>query len=176
MLNIAHIERNNHVNGTGTRFVIWFQGCDFGCPHCWNKNTWNHSIANQLSVDALFEDIKQTSGITGVTFSGGEPLLQADELLELTLLLREKTELDIHIFTGFEPNEKRSNAQNGILSLANTIVFGRFDPTKENNNQKVESRNWDFNNSDVEIEIDNSGNLLLTGYPTDSLIETLQEI
>jgi anaerobic ribonucleoside-triphosphate reductase activating protein len=179
MLNIYHIEPSNYVNGKGNRYVIWVQGCNLGCKECWNKQTWSMKTKKLISCHSLFEDIKQQPNIDGVTFSGGEPLLQADNLLELAILIKETTTLDLHIFTGFELSEIVNNNQKKLLDLADTIVAGRFNPNKYNNNQKVyrsEFSDWIFNNSDVEIELDENGDILITGYPTNELIKSIKEI
>jgi len=179
VLNIFNIERNNYVNGNGCRYVIWVQGCKFNCKDCWNKQTWDNRIENFKSIDNIITDILSSKDIQGVTFTGGEPLLQATQLYNLAKLIKENTKLDIQIFTGFEINEEKSYFQKELLNIADTIIFGRFDKSKPNNNQVVvnnSSNEWLFNNSDVEIEIDENMNLVITGYPTDKLINKLKEI
>ncbi len=178
MLNISHIEKNNYVNGNGCRYVIWVQGCKFKCPLCWNKYTWNTKPKKLKNIDEIFNDIRNTSNIDGITFSGGEPLLQAKELYKLASMIRKETNLGIHIFTGYEQYEKKSNSQKKLLSLADTIVFGRFDTSKPNNNQVVvnQSQNkWIYNNTDIEIDIDENLNILMTGYPQNKFIEKITE-
>jgi len=68
-----------------------------------------------------------------------------------------------------------------LLKYTDILVAGRFDNTKKNNNQKVYILNnnvpiWDFNNSDVEIEIDDNNHIKITGYPTSHLINELKGI
>ena len=178
MLNISHIETNNYVNGNGCRYVIWSQGCDFHCQQCWNKYTWSHNSNILKSVDDIFNDIMQTKNIVGVTFSGGEPLLQANELLLLANKIKTETNLGIHIFTGFELYERRTQNQEELLKLADTIVYGRFNNSLPNNNQLVVNNTinkWNYNNSDVEIDINDDLEILFTGYPTDNIIKTTKE-
>ncbi len=178
MLNVSHVEKNNYVNGNGCRYVIWVQGCNFKCEGCWNKHTWDSNIKNLRDVQEIFNDIVKLDNIDGVTFTGGEPLLQADELLVLATLIKEKTNLSIHIFTGFELIEERTDMQNNLIKMADTVVFGRYNKTLPNNNQTVinyTSDRWNYNNSDVEIDINDDLELLFTGYPKDSLIKTIKE-
>ncbi len=178
MLNIHHIEKNNSVNGNGERYVIWLQGCTLHCKGCWNRQTWDTEINEQMSVLEIYEDIVKQNGIFGITMSGGEPLLQATELNKLVDLIHENTDLSVHLFTGFELEEIDDPNMKELISKSDVIVSGRFDMTKFNNNQKVkynsDSEKWDFNNSDVEVEIDEEANVLLTGYPTDDLIASLR--
>lgn len=180
MLNVYHIEKSNYVNGKGNRYVIWLQGCDLACPECWNKQTWSSKKKHMISVQGLFKDISKQKKLDGVTFSGGEPFLQAAQLAQLAMMIKQATSLNIQVFTGFEMDELRNPNQIKLKELANTIVYGRFDTNKPFNNQKVYTKldlneAWKFNNTDVEIDIDESGILTVTGYPTDALISSLNE-
>jgi anaerobic ribonucleoside-triphosphate reductase activating protein len=74
------------VNGPGNRFVLWTQGCSKGCSECFNPETWSNNIFKELSPKQIFELIKNFE-VDGVTISGGDPLEQEDELLELLMLL-----------------------------------------------------------------------------------------
>ena len=173
-INISALQERNFVNGPGCRFVVWTQGCHLACPQCWNKHTWSFAKKSMMSVDALFEKIAATQGISGVTFTGGEPFLQAKALAALATRIKEELRLDLQIFTGFEIHELQKAPQKRLLALADIVVAGRFDPSRPNNNQKKHEISgnvrWQFNNSKVEVEIDEEGNLTITGYPTDKLI------
>lgn len=180
MLNIHHIEPSNYVNGVGGRYVIWVQGCSLGCVDCWNKQTWSTKEKILMSVDEIFQDISKQKGIQGVTFSGGEPFSQAEELCKLAELIKQRTDLSLHIFTGFELQELKSYSQKRMAELADTIVYGRFDKSKDNNNQKVIQQldghdRWVFNNSDIEVDISKDGSLTVTGYPSTYFISKIKE-
>jgi anaerobic ribonucleoside-triphosphate reductase activating protein len=67
-----------------------------------------------------------------------------------------------------------------LLKYTDILVAGRFDSSKLNNNQKIYLLNnnvdvWEFNNSDVEIEINDDIDIKITGYPTDELISEIKE-
>jgi len=180
VLNIYNIEPKNYVNGNGCRYVLWVQGCDLACVGCWNKPTWSFEDNILKSVDEIFEEIKSLeTQIDGVTFSGGEPFLQAQELSKLAQLIKEKTSLDIQIFSGFNKNELTTTEQLKLLKYTDILVAGRFDSTKKNNNQIVYILNdnvdiWKFNNENVQVEIDQNSNIKITGYPTDGLINEIK--
>ncbi len=82
---IHSFESFGTVDGPGTRFVIFFQGCNLRCKYCHNPDTWDRESGMDYSVDEIFKkynDVKEF--ITGgITISGGEPLLQFDFLLEV---------------------------------------------------------------------------------------------
>ncbi|OWV19677.1 hypothetical protein B7990_00425 [Fibrobacter sp. UWB4] len=181
MINVNHIEAGSYVNGTGKRFVLWVQGCGFHCKGCGNPDTWSFDENKYYSVQELLSMIIKDSSLDGVTFSGGEPFLQAEELSKLAAAIKEHTKLTIHIFTGFELEEIKQPKQIKLLNLVDTLVYGRFDKTKPNNNQKVwhnpqGNDSWKFNNTDVEIDIDNDGDININGFPTEELINDIKDI
>ena len=182
MLNIYNIENSNYVNGNGCRYVLWVQGCDLACHGCWNQHTWSFEEKTLKSVDEIFTQIQSFENkLDGVTFSGGEPFLQALELSKLSLLIKENTNLDIQIFSGFSKEELIKDTQKELLKYTDILVAGRYDSSKKNNNQTTYILNdnvnsWNFNNSDVEIEIDDDLNMKITGYPTNELINELEGV
>lgn len=181
MINVNHIESGSYVNGTGKRFVLWVQGCNFHCSGCGNPDTWSFSKKNYYTIQDLFSMIVHDHTLDGVTFSGGEPFLQVEELLPLAKAIKNETKLTIHIFTGFELDELKQPEQIELLSLTDTLVYGRFDKSKPNNNQKIwhnpkGTDSWEFNNSDIEIDIDNDGDIFINGFPTAEIINDIEEI
>ena len=179
MLNVYNIEKENYVNGNGCRYVIWVQGCDLACKGCWNQETWSFNKRRLMYVEEIFREIKSLeSKLDGVTFTGGEPFLQAEKLSILANLIKENTQLNIQIFTGFDKEELTTDEQKKLLKYTDILVGGRFDNTRQNNNQTVYMLNplsepWDFNNSDIEIDI-NDIEINFTGYPSDKLINNIK--
>ncbi|MDD3303770.1 MAG: pyruvate formate-lyase-activating protein [Clostridia bacterium] len=85
---IHSIESFSTVDGPGIRYVVFMQGCKLRCKFCHNPDTWETDSGNLMSVDELLEKILSVKEYLvnsngGVTFTGGEPLLQIDFLLEL---------------------------------------------------------------------------------------------
>lgn len=85
---IHSIESMGLVDGPGIRTVIFFQGCKLRCLYCHNPDTWNLKDGNEVTTDDLIKKIlrykpyfERSGG--GVTFSGGDPLVQPAFLLEL---------------------------------------------------------------------------------------------
>ena len=179
MLNIYNIETSNYVNGNGCRYVLWVQGCDLACSGCWNQQTWSFEEKTLMSIEEIFKEIKNIEDkIEGVTFTGGEPFLQAQQLVKLAKLIKENTKLDIHIFSGFDKDELLKDEKAKLMQYTDILVAGRYDNTKENNNQTVYMLNpnitpWHFNNSDIEIDI-NDLEISFTGYPTNQLIDKIK--
>ena len=84
---IHSLETMGLVDGPGIRFVVFMQGCGIRCAFCHNPDTWCKDKGTEYTPEELVNKIKRfktyfnASG-GGVTFSGGEPLLQPEFLLE----------------------------------------------------------------------------------------------
>ena len=86
MLKIHSIETFGTHEGPGIRLVIFLQGCNFNCAYCHNPDTIGAGgkWMNSSEIIDLLEDQKPYFGSEGgLTVSGGEPGLQAKELIEL---------------------------------------------------------------------------------------------
>ena len=95
---IDSIETFGLLDGPGIRTVVFFTGCPLRCKFCHNPEMWQKN-SNNYDIETLFQKIirnkpyfKRNNG--GVTFSGGEPLLQVDFLIEICKKLKEE---NIHI-------------------------------------------------------------------------------
>lgn len=177
VLNISAMQKANYVNGPGRRFVVWVQGCHLGCPGCWNQHTWSFAPKIRIPADGVFAAVAAAGNLDGVTFTGGEPFLQPRVLTRLARRIKSELNLSLQIFTGFDLHELKGRAQGELLSLADIVVAGRYNPSLPNNGQKVYEfggEHWEFNNSDVEAEISPSGEVLLTGYPPNGLIADIE--
>ena len=84
---VSEIQTMGAVDGPGVRFVAFMQGCPLRCGYCHNPETWEYNGGTQYSSEELFERIKKYKNYYGknggVTFSGGEPLCQADFVLDV---------------------------------------------------------------------------------------------
>ncbi|MCR5250258.1 MAG: pyruvate formate lyase-activating protein [Lachnospiraceae bacterium] len=81
------------VDGPGTRFVIFLQGCPMRCAYCHNPDTWDPTGGTPTEASELIEQFERNRGFYesgGITVTGGEPLMQVDFVLELFKLAKEK--------------------------------------------------------------------------------------
>jgi pyruvate formate lyase activating enzyme len=90
---IHSLESFGTVDGPGIRFVVFMQGCPLRCQYCHNPDTWEVHRGTEYTPEQLAgEIIKYKSYMDfsggGVTFTGGEPLLQAEFVLEVCKLLK----------------------------------------------------------------------------------------
>ena len=85
-LNLASIRLCTESEGPGKRIAIWVQGCERRCPGCCNLDM--QEIRKNIIVDTndLIELIQKSMAsdeIEGLSFIGGEPMLQAEGLSEI---------------------------------------------------------------------------------------------
>ena len=84
---IHSIETMGLVDGPGIRVVVFMQGCPLRCLFCHNPETWNKKSNNKMTSKEIVDEVRKyrpyIENDGGVTFSGGEPLLQTKFLLEM---------------------------------------------------------------------------------------------
>ena len=101
-----NITKEDMLNGDGLRTVLWLAGCSHACPGCQNPVTWDVKGGLPFDEEAkqeLFEALAP-SWISGVTFSGGDPLhwQNRKEVGNLIEEIHEKfPEKTIWLYTGF---------------------------------------------------------------------------
>ncbi len=86
------VESFGAVDGPGVRFVVFLQGCPLRCLFCHNADTWKIGEGEPITPSELFGQIDSYRNFIqngGVTFSGGEPLLQPEFLCAVMALCKE---------------------------------------------------------------------------------------
>ena len=128
-LNIANMVTKTKALGPGTRAVIWVQGCKLRCPGCIAPGWIPFETSLQLTPGQVVDRLV-TDEIDGLTFSGGEPMEQAEALAEVAYLAREKKELDIICFTGYRYQTLLYRPPNSgvarLLPLLDVLIDGPY--------------------------------------------------
>lgn len=142
-----NITTDDMLNGDGLRTVLWVAGCPHRCQGCHNPITWDidggipfDEAAEQELFDKLSADY-----ISGITFSGGDPLhpQNRDEVARLARMVRELLpEKTIWLYTGYNWEDICTME---AVSLADVLVDGRFEKSlfdaklhwKGSSNQRV---------------------------------------
>jgi anaerobic ribonucleoside-triphosphate reductase activating protein len=125
---VAGIVNDTIVDGPGLRIALYMQGCDKDCPGCHNPEAREMTGGTPYEASALFETIEANPLTSGVTFSGGEPLLQAGALTPLAEKIKGKG-LELAMYTGdvFEDIFQRGNPEElALLSLVDVLIDGPF--------------------------------------------------
>ncbi len=113
--------------GPGIRAGLWLQGCSIRCKNCISKHTWEKSPKYQVNINDI-ANIINSFPTDKLTISGGEPLDQAQQLIELLKRVR-PTKSDILLYTGYvlenfiESNEK---IWEDLKCLVDVIIDGPF--------------------------------------------------
>lgn len=112
------------VDGPGVRTVVFLQGCDLHCEGCQNPATWEIGAGTKISVESLVKMLKNNTLNKKITISGGEPLVQADAVVEL---LDQLKEFDVVLYTGHSIQE----VPPAILERIKYIKTGTFQKDKK---------------------------------------------
>ncbi len=123
------LEHDSIVNGPGLRAVLWTQGCRQHCPGCQNPETWaeESNFGAMVKIEKVKEELAKLKGQTGITFCGGEPLLQAKACLEIAKFCKQELGWNVWSFTGliFEQLPQEGPVWDFICEL-DALIDGPF--------------------------------------------------
>jgi anaerobic ribonucleoside-triphosphate reductase activating protein len=130
-LNIAATCPATRALGPGLRAVVWVQGCVFQCPGCIAPDWIPIKPALLVSPIALAGQLVSNPAITGLTISGGEPMIQAEGLVRMICEARRiRPELDVICFTGFHLEQLRKAPPgpgvNDLLTSIDALIDGPY--------------------------------------------------
>ena len=116
------------LNGDGLRAVLWVSGCDHCCKDCQNPITWDPDGGLEFDEEAKAElfELLGKSYISGITFSGGDPLYFGNraDVTELAREIRDPfPEKTIWLYTGFTYEMVRDLP---VMEYIDVLVDGEF--------------------------------------------------
>lgn len=121
------------LNGDGLRVVLWVAGCNHCCRECHNPITWDPESGLPFDAAArqeIFEQLEKKY-ISGITFSGGDPLHPSNAMAvrELMAEIKEKYEnKTIWLYTG----DVWENICNySMMKYVDVVVDGEFEADKK---------------------------------------------
>jgi anaerobic ribonucleoside-triphosphate reductase activating protein len=128
-MRISGIATESIVDGPGVRFVIFAQGCPHGCEKCHNPETWAVDGGAEIPLRKIVNRVTRTKKkYRGLTLSGGEPFMQADEL-SLVAAAAKKKGWDVVTFTGYLYEELSQSEDLGVqalLTATDILIDGPF--------------------------------------------------
>ena len=135
-IRLSGIAYESLVNGPGMRRVFFAQGCKHNCEGCFNPETHDFSGGEEKNIDNLIKDVLKNKMIKGITFSGGDPLEQADDFSYMAKAFK-KSGLNIWCYTGYTfeillEKMKNEDSIRELIENIDVLVDGRF----EINNKK----------------------------------------
>lgn len=124
------LQLDSIVDGEGIRMVVWMQGCIHNCPGCHNKSTHSLTGGFEMSIDELKGQIKSANHHDGITLTGGDPLLQVAQSLEIAKFAKEEG-LNVWCYTGFTYEQllmmgKRNPLILELLENIDVLIDGKF--------------------------------------------------
>ncbi len=123
-MRVIDIVPGTSVDGPGLRTAIYFAGCIHQCPGCHNPQSWNVDSGNEMTADEIFAIVEENG--FDVTFTGGDPLLQSEELAGLAQRIAE-TGKTIWCYTGFLYDRVMSDVyMRAVLENVEVLVDGPF--------------------------------------------------
>ncbi len=98
MPRVLDIIEGTTVDGPGFRTSIYFAGCGHACPECHNPQSWAFDGGREMSVEDILTVVDRER--FNVTFSGGDPMYQAEALVPLARAIKERG-YTLWVYTGF---------------------------------------------------------------------------
>jgi len=150
MIEIAGIRTESLSDGIGVRTVIFFQGCEHHCFNCHNPDTWEKGKGKLVSLQYILNIIDNDVLSTGVTLSGGCPMCQPEQVIELLKEIKKRNK-NIWCYCG-ENLEELNEKQLELLQYADVLIDGQYidemrDDTlafRGSSNQRILYKNKDF--------------------------------
>lgn len=125
-IRVLDIIEDTTVDGPGFRTSIYCAGCQHHCPGCHNPQSWDMEGGRDVEVEDILKTILDDP-FADVTFSGGDPMYQAEAFAELAQQIKAKSQKTIWCYTGFTFEQLVLNDKmRSLLEQIDVLVDGRF--------------------------------------------------
>lgn len=129
-LNVAATRVGTEALGPGVRSALWVQGCPFSCAGCMAPDWIPFRPARQAEPGDLARELLADPRVTGLTFSGGEPMAQAAGLAEVARKAREIRDVSVICFTGHRLERLRTRPPGpgvaALLAAVDVLIDGVY--------------------------------------------------
>lgn len=127
-MNYHNITTDDMLNGDGLRAVLWVAGCEHHCKNCQNPITWdpNGGIEFDIYAEAELYSHLYKEHISGVTFSGGDPLhpKNRDTVLRLAKDIKQHIpKKTVWLYTGYLWEEIKNDSR---IKFVDVVVDGKY--------------------------------------------------
>ena len=116
------IRKMDISNGPGVRVSIFMQGCTFNCKNCFNPETHDFNQGVERSIEELKQEISELEYQSGVTFSGGDPMMQIESLEELTKCVHDNN-MNVWCYTGYTFEEVLKLVDNKVEEYTKYNIY-----------------------------------------------------
>lgn len=129
-LRLSGVIKESVVDGPGWRFVVFSQGCTHHCEGCHNPDTHDPLGGYESTAERIIAEVKKNKMLKGVTLSGGDPFLQADNFAILAKMIHAEG-LDVITYTGYTIEQLLSGMEKNpgwraLLEETDILVDGKF--------------------------------------------------
>jgi anaerobic ribonucleoside-triphosphate reductase activating protein len=186
-LNVAYRLQITEAEGPGRRAAVWVQGCNKRCPGCCNPGYLQLVERELVSAESVLDwlsNAHQAYDLEGVTFLGGEPMLQAQGLAFIAEGAQELG-LSVMVFSGYTSPELKKLQLPGVDQLllnTDVLVDGPYEANQPDHNRLwVGSTNQQYHylssrydpriekndaiERTVEIHFSSNGSIFVNGWP-----------
>ena len=129
-MNYTKMMKYDTSNWDGITATIFFSGCKFHCPGCFNQEAWdfNHRQPFDKKAEDLFISYAKNPHVTGVCLLGGEMIQkEIDRILDLVIRIKREVRKPIHVWSGYTYEELMADEKKMvILCHIDTLVDGPF--------------------------------------------------
>lgn len=127
-MNYHNITHADMLNGDGLRVVLWVAGCEHHCQACQNPETWDQEDGLPYNREAWMEieEELRKAYISGITFSGGDPLHPANRGQVITIAAHVKKNFPgktVWVYTGYRYEDVKDIPG---IEYVDVLVDGRF--------------------------------------------------
>lgn len=129
-LRLAGLVQDSFVDGPGLRMTLFCQGCPHRCKGCHNPKTHPLNAGKLYSLEELKAMYASNALLDGITFSGGEPLLQCEPLAELAAFVKAQGG-NVLLYSGYTLEIIRERAEKDpflqrLLDHTDMLIDGPF--------------------------------------------------
>jgi len=131
-LQLSGITYESLVDGPGIRVVVFAQGCEMSCGNCHNPESWDKTSGRKYTAQEVIRLVKKPGPgkrrVRGITFSGGEPFLQAADFAKVAIDAKHQG-WDVTTYTGFTYEDLAAQNNPGIQELlthTDYLIDGRY--------------------------------------------------
>ncbi len=131
-----NITKEDMLNGDGLRVVLWVAGCAHHYKNCQNPITWDPEgglYFDEAAKQEIFAELEKDY-ISGVTFSGGDPLYletREDLFLLIQEIKKKYPDKTIWLYTGYQWEDI---CELPVIPYLDVVVDGRFIEELQDNN------------------------------------------
>lgn len=129
-INVAETCIGTRALGPGIRSVVWVQGCPLHCSGCVAPDWIPQRTARLVDPAELADELLADPAVSGLTLSGGEPMMQAGPLAAMVRAARRQRDVTVICYSGFTRAELAERPPSpgvaGLLGQLDVLIDGRY--------------------------------------------------